>query len=343
MSTIVPVILCGGSGTRLWPRSRKARPKPFLPLVGKQSLFEETVSRFAGHEWFSAPVIVAGEAHRSLIEEQLGDMPARLLIEPVAKNTAPAIALAANLLDDDDVMLVCPSDHHIARPDAFRHAVRSAADLARDGWLVSLGITPTAPETGYGYLERGEPLDHGYRTARFVEKPDRPRAEEFLKQGGFLWNAGIFVFTAGRLREELARHRPEMAEAVAEAARGANISDMIVRPLAEPFARIEGESIDYAVMEATDRAALVEADIGWSDIGSWTSLHDARVQDEADNSVTGRAVLVDCQNVLVDSDGPRVSAIGLHDVVIVVDGDEVLVTSADGAQKVGKLAGAARQ
>ena len=343
MSNIVPVILCGGSGTRLWPRSRKQAPKPFLPLVGEDSLFRETLDRFVHEADFEAPIIVAGEAHRGLIEEQLGAAEAMLVIEPEAKNTAPAIALAAQLLADDDVMLVCPSDHHIAKPDAFRKAARSAADLAREGWLVSLGIVPTAPETGFGYLQRGDALGDGYRTARFVEKPDRARAEQFLADGGFLWNAGIFVFTAGRFREELALHRPAMARAVAEAGDGAAREGAVVRPAGAPFAAIEGDSIDYAVMENTGRAALVEADIGWSDIGSWTALHEALEKDGDGNSTRGRAELVDCRGVLVDSDGPRVSAIGLENIVIVVDGDEVLVTTAEGAQKVGKLHGASNQ
>jgi len=340
---IVPVILCGGSGTRLWPRSRKHRPKPFLPLLGERSLFEETLDRFAGDERFGVPVIVAGEAHRGLIAAQLGGREARLVIEPEAKNTAPAIALAAQLLDPDEVMLVCPSDHHIARTDAFRSAVGDAAGLAREGWLVSLGIVPTAPETGYGYLKRGPALGAGFATGRFVEKPDLAAAESFIADGSYMWNAGIFAFTAGKLLEELARYRPAMAAAVRDAVAGGFDDHWVFHPAAAPFAAIAGESIDYAVMEATDRAALVEADIGWSDIGSWTALKDAREGDDLGNVVKGTAELVDCRNVLIDSDGPRVSVIGLEDVIVVVDGDEVLVTSAAGAQKVGKLGGASGQ
>ena len=338
---IHPVILCGGSGTRLWPRSRPARPKPFLPLMGETSLFQETLGRFAGHAEFAAPVIVAGAAHRSLIEQQLGDAAgARLVVEPAARNTAPAIALAAQLLDPAAVMLVCPSDHHIARPDAFRNAVTEAAGLARAGWLVSLGIVPTVPETGYGYLRRGAPLGGGYVTERFVEKPDRATAEAFLADGGYLWNAGIFVFTAGRLLEELARHRPAMAEGVALAMADAREECGVVQPASVPFCAITGESIDYAVMEETDRAALVEAEIGWSDIGSWSALRAACPADEAGNVVRGPADLLECRDVMVDSDGPRVSVVGLEDVIVVVDGDEVLVTSAAGAQAVGRLPGA---
>lgn len=343
MGTIVPIILCGGSGTRLWPRSRRDCPKPFLPLLGDRSLFQQTLARFAGDDAFAAPIVVAGEAHRRLVEDQLGEASTRLIVEPQAKNTAPAIGLAAHLLDPDDVMLVCPSDHYIARPADFRASAQQAAALAAEGWLVSFGITPTGPETGYGYLERGEALGSGYRTARFVEKPDRRRAEQFLQSGNFLWNAGIFAFAAGRFRDELRRYRPDMATAVAEAARRAEIDSSTIFPAAEPFSNIEGESVDYAVMENTELAAMVTADIGWSDIGSWTALHAALGGDDEGNTVRGPAELVDCTNVLVDSDGPRVSAIGLEDVVIVVDGDEILVTTAASAQLVGKLSGASGQ
>lgn len=340
-STIVPVVLCGGSGTRLWPRSRPERPKPFLPLIGGSSLFEQTLARFDGQAGFAPPVIVAGVAHRALIEEQLGARDgARLVIEPAAKNTAPAIALAAHLLAPEAVMLVCPSDHHIARPDAFRQAVGEAAALAREGHLVSLAIVPDRPETGYGYLKRGAALGGGYVTRRFVEKPDHASAEAFLAEGGYFWNAGIFAFAAGQFLKELQAQRPDMAAAVAAAMARSTREGRTILPDAEPFVAITGESVDYAVMEATSHAALVEADIGWSDIGNWQALREARVADAQGNVASGKSELVDCRNVMVESDGPRVSVIGLDDVIVVVDGDEVLVTSAAGAQKVGKLSGA---
>ena len=343
---IVPVILCGGSGTRLWPRSRKARPKPFLPLLGERSLFQQTCDRFSQAPGFAAPIIVAGEAHRALIEQQLGeDSQARIVVEPAARNTAPAIALAAHLLESDDIMLVCPSDHHIANTDHFRDAAQAAARLASQGWLVSLGIAPGRPETGYGYLKRGEALETGFRTERFVEKPDIEQAEAYLADGGYLWNAGIFAFSAGFFLEELALHRPDMAALVAASANGAPSAGRAIHPQAEAFAQIAGESVDYAVMEATDRAALVDADIGWSDIGNWQALREARA-DSADangNMAHGTADLIDCANVMVESDGPRVSVVGLDNIIVVVDGDEVLVTSASGAQHVGRLDGANNQ
>ena len=334
---IHPVILCGGSGTRLWPASRKARPKPFLPLLGDRSLFRRTLDRCAP---FAGPVVVGGEAHPPLIEEGLAGDTARIMVEPAARNTAPAIALAAHLLPADSIMLVCPSDHFIADEDAFAHAVRDAAGLARDGYLVSLGIAADRPETGYGYIKRGAALGPGFVVEQFVEKPDAERAAQFLADGGYSWNGGIFVFRAGRLLEELAAHRPEMAGAVESAMRGARVEGQCVHPVSDPFAAIEGESIDYAVMEPTTRAAMVPVAMGWSDIGSWSALHDARGYDADGNSFTGPVDAIGCRDTLVQSDGPRVSVVGLRGVVVVVDGDEVLVASRDGAQDVGKLPGA---
>ncbi|MBK9012317.1 sugar phosphate nucleotidyltransferase [Novosphingobium sp.] len=344
-SPIVPVILCGGSGTRLWPRSRATCPKPFLPLVGDSTLFEATVARCADAEGFAPPLVVTGAAHLAHVEAQLGESPgAQVIVEPSARNTAAAIALAALRLPPDAVMLVCPSDHHIADPAAFRIAARAAAALAREGWLVSFGIEATAPETGFGYLQRGEAIGElGFRTARFVEKPDLERARGFIADGGYAWNGGIFAFRAGTFLEELAAHRPAIAAQARAAVAGGHQDGARFHPDAAVFAAIDSESVDYAVMENTARAALVPADMGWSDIGNWDALHAARERDEAGNSARGRAELVDCRNVLVETDGPRVSAIGLEDVVIVVDGDEVLVTTRAGAQLVGKLTGASSQ
>ena len=342
---ITPVILCGGSGTRLWPKSRQAKPKPFIPLIGKTTLFQETLSRCNDPARFAPPIVVTGADHASHVEAQLrASSEARLIVEPAAKNTAPAIALAALRLPEDAVMLVCPSDHHIADPDAFAEAAMTAAALAQDDWLVSFGIAATAPETGYGYLRRGEPIGDGaYRTAKFVEKPDLERAQQFVADGGYAWNGGIFAFRAGAFVEELGRYRPEMLAAVRDAVTGGSERARTFHPAASPFAKIEGDSIDYAVMEKTSRAAMVPVDMGWSDIGSWPALRDVLDGDAQGNVASASAELVDCRNVMAVSDGPRISAIGLEDVIVVVDGDEVLVTTADGAQKVGKLSGAASQ
>ncbi|MBV7265101.1 mannose-1-phosphate guanylyltransferase [Erythrobacter ani] len=346
---IHPVILCGGSGTRLWPVSRKDKPKPFLPLIGEQTLFEEAIGRVAGDDRFAAPIVVAGEQHIDLIEAQIATPSTagrghRLIVEPCARNTAPAIALAAAILPADDIMLVCPSDHHISDEAAFRAAALAAADLAADDWLVSFGIAPTHPETGYGYLHRGDPLPGGYRIARFVEKPDIERARSYLDSGEYSWNGGIFAFRAGFLLEELRAYRPEMADLVAQAVSQGSDEGSRFYPSAAPFGAIEGDSIDYAVMENTARAAMVPADMGWSDIGNWAALHDAMPDEQDEGNITrGTVDLDNCTKVMALTDGPRISAVGLDDVCIVVSGDEVLVTTREGAQRVGKLPGAMDQ
>ena len=344
MQQIHPVILCGGSGTRLWPRSRKHRPKPFLPLLGERTLFQQSLDRAAGTGRFAPPTIVAGSSHCGLIEEQAGEASgARLIVEPDAKNTAPAIALAAHALPANAIMLVCPSDHHIADEAAFRAGVEEAVALAAKDYMVAFGIAPTGPETGYGYIRKGAALALGHEVAQFVEKPDRATAERFLADGSYVWNGGIFAFRAGAFLAELEAHRPEMAALVAQAWAEAREDGWQVHPAAEPFARIAGESVDYAVMENTPRAAVVSADMGWSDIGNWDALMTARPNDADGNLVIGPADLADCRNVMVETDGARVSVVGLEDVIVIVDGDEVLVTSRAGAQKVGKLPGAAQQ
>ncbi|MCT2399783.1 mannose-1-phosphate guanylyltransferase [Novosphingobium mangrovi (ex Huang et al. 2023)] len=347
MPDIVPVILCGGSGTRLWPRSRATKPKPFLPLVGDCTLFEAAVARCPAERGFSPPVVVTGRQHLEHVEQQLGSAEgARIIVEPAAKNTAAAIALAANRLSEDAVMLVCPSDHHIGNAQAFVDAALAAADLAQDGWLVSFGIEATAPETGFGYLKRGEPVgEKGFRTAQFVEKPDLERAKAFLADGGYAWNGGIFAFRVKDFLRELAAHRPQIAAVVAEAVAKGNEDGPRFHPDAETFSGVESDSVDYAVMENTDRAAMVPANMDWSDIGNWDALHEALERDENGNTVRGNgsSELVDCCNVLVDTDGPRVSVIGLKDVIVVVDGNDVMITTVAGVQKVGKLDGAANQ
>lgn len=344
MAVIYPVVLCGGSGTRLWPRSRKQAPKPFLPLVGERTLFEATLGRCAHAGTFAAPIVVTGADHRGHVETQAAAFPGtQIIVEPMAKNTAAAIALAAERLPNDAIMLVCPSDHHIADVGSFREAACAAARLAEEHWLVAFGIEPTAPETGFGYIRRGAPLDGGFQIERFVEKPDLATAERFLADGDYSWNGGIFVFRAGTFLEELARHRPQIAEAVHAAVARGREDGAAFHPDASAFGEVESESVDYAVMENTTRAAVVPAAIGWSDIGNWQALRDARDGDDKGNRTRGRVELVDCRNVLAETDGPRISVIGLEDIAIVVDGDEVLVTTMAGAQKVGKLSGAVNQ
>ena len=342
---IHPVVLCGGSGTRLWPRSRAVMPKPFLPLVGNGTLFEATLARCPAAAGFADPIVVTGAAHLAHVEAQWpAGTGGETIVEPCARNTAAAIALAALRLPEQAIMLVCPSDHHIADAGAFQRAALAAARLAQDDWLVSFGIAATAPETGFGYLQRGAAIgDLGFQVARFVEKPDLERAKAFLADGGYAWNGGIFAFKVGTFLAELDTHRPDIARQAREAVAKGRADGTRFHPDAESFAAINSESVDYAVMENTGRAAMVPADMGWSDIGNWDALLEARDRDARGNSVRGRAELVDCRNVLVESNGPRVSVIGLDDVIVVVDGDEVLVTTRAGAQLVGKLGGAANQ
>ncbi|MWV26502.1 mannose-1-phosphate guanylyltransferase [Aurantiacibacter rhizosphaerae] len=342
MTKIVPMVMCGGNGTRLWPRSRKAKPKPFLPLLGDSTLFKATLARCADKAMFAPPLVVAGEAHIEHIRAQLSDG-GSVIVEPGARNTAPAIALAAARQPEDAMMLICSSDHHIQDTEAFRAAIVSAAKIAGEGQLVAIGIRPTAPETGFGYIQHGNEIAHGHKVKRFVEKPDLERAKAFLAEGDFSWNGGIFVFKAGAYMDELRRFRPDIVSLVEQAVSEGREDGNLFYPAAEPFLKIEGDSIDYAVMEKTQKAATVTADMGWSDIGNWKALYDEQEADHAGNLVRGDADLVDCENVYVDSDGPRVSAIGLKDVVIVVDGDDILVTTMDGARKVGKLPGAENQ
>lgn len=345
MSKITPVILCGGSGTRLWPRSRATMPKPFLPLVGDSTLFEATVLRCADQGRFTAPMVVTGAGHLAHVEAQLPQSGGEIIVEPAARNTAAAIALAALRLPPEAIMLVCPSDHHIADCESFVAAAEAAAALAEQDWLVSFGIEARAPETGFGYLKRGSAIGAGpgARVAQFVEKPDLARAQQFLDSGDYAWNGGIFAFRAGFFLAELERHRPDIAAAVRKAVALGHAEGHRFHPDPAAFAMIASESVDYAVMENTDRAAMVPADMGWSDIGNWEALHAARERDDAGNHVSGPAELVQCRNVLVDTDGPRVNVIGLENVMIVVDKGEILVTTAAGAQLVGKLHGAANQ
>ncbi|MET1755151.1 sugar phosphate nucleotidyltransferase [Novosphingobium sp. RD2P27] len=345
MNQLVPVILCGGSGTRLWPRSRASKPKPFLPLVGDKTLFEATLARCPASAGFAPPIVVTGAPHLGYVEAQSGDVPgSTIVVEPCARSTAAAIALAALRLPGDAVMLVCPSDHHIGDPEAFVRAAHTAAELAQEGWLVSFGIEATTPETGFGYIKRGEPINsHGFRTAQFVEKPDLRRAQAFLAEGIYSWNGGIFAFRVSDFLGELGTHRPAILQQVREAVESGTADGRQFHPEREAFAKAPSESVDYAVMENTQRAAMVPADMAWSDIGNWPALHAARERNEAGNCARGEVELVDCRNVLVDSDGPRVSVIGLEGVYVVVDGDDIMITTAEGAQKVGKLSGAVNQ
>ena len=346
--TITPIILSGGAGTRLWPLSRSLYPKQFLKLDSndKRSLLEATLQRLPQRHGYGAPVILANNDHRFLVSDSAKNMgvePAAIILEPVARNTAPAIAVAAVAAIDEDpeaILVVMPSDHVIRDEDGFRAAVKTAAEVAAGGRLVLFGITPDSPHTGYGYIRRGAPLeggDGGYRVDAFCEKPDRARAQQYLDAGGYLWNSGIFVLSAETYLNELKALAPEIYEAAREALDNAEADFGFLRLDAETFARSPNISIDYAVMEKTTAAAVLPLDVGWSDVGSWSSIWEVSPRDDKGNAVEGDAMLVDTESCLVRSERSLVATIGVKDLVIVDTPDALLVADKARSQEVSSL------
>ena len=345
MKQLYPVILSGGSGTRLWPASRPTYPKQLLALLTERSMLQETALRVRPGERFAAPLLIANNDHRFMIAEQLRLIdiePSAIVLEPVGRNTAPAIAAAALLLardDPDAIMLVLASDHQIADVTAFHAAIDTAARLAADGHLVTFGMRATGPETGFGYIRQGEPLGMagGYAVDRFVEKPDEATARRFLAAGDYTWNSGMFVFTAGRFLAELERLQPALLAACRRAVDRAASDLAFLRLEAESFAKAPAISIDYAVMEKTDKAAVVVCDIGWSDVGSWQSLWQVAARDGDGNAVYGDATLHDVANSYVRADHRLVTVIGVQDIVVVETADAVLVASKAASQEIRAL------
>ena len=343
---IFPVVLSGGSGSRLWPLSRTLLPKQFLPLVGGKTMLQETLLRLGGIAGLKGPVLVCNNDHRFLAAEQLreiGVTAAAQILEPAGRNTAPAVAVAALYVaetDADGIMLVLPADHLIGNVARFHEVVGKAASAAAKERLVTFGIVGREPETGYGYIERGAPLEKAadcYRVARFIEKPDEARAREFIASGRFYWNSGMFVFKASRYLEELGKYRRDILDA-AKAAWAASTRDLdFVRLHEKAFLASPAESIDYAVMEKTDDAVVVEADIGWSDIGSWTALWQAGQPDATGNVTVGDVHADDIHNCYVRAEHRLVAAVGVSDLVIVETADAVLVTHKDRSQEVKRV------
>ncbi|MBW3567184.1 MAG: mannose-1-phosphate guanylyltransferase/mannose-6-phosphate isomerase [Proteobacteria bacterium] len=351
MTTIVPVILSGGAGTRLWPVSREAHPKPFMKLQSGESLLQATYLRATGLEDVAQVLVVTNREYYfktkdelDAVAEQAGKGNVSFLLEPMGRNTAPAVALAARhvkeLVGEDAVMLVMPSDHMIADAEVFQSAVSAAVSAAKQGRLVTFGIVPSAPETGYGYIEAGKPLSGGVarEVARFIEKPDFHKAEQFLEQGGFYWNSGIFCFGVREILAAFATHAPDV-EAISEpawaASRATGSNTLHTMHIdAETFQQAPNISIDYAVMERADNVAVVPGDFGWSDVGSWRSFADMIAADENGNKVVGEAVLVDASDNYVNADGRLVAVVGVNDLVIVDTPDALLIGHREKTQKV---------
>jgi mannose-1-phosphate guanylyltransferase / mannose-6-phosphate isomerase len=342
---IHPVVLSGGSGTRLWPMSRTLYPKQLLTLLGRDSLLQQTVRRVVDDVRFAAPVLVANEEHRFIIAEQLREIavvPRGLLLEPIGRNTAPAACVAALVLSETEpnpLMLVMPSDHTIGDAEAFRAAVDLAATAASSGALVSFGISPERAETGYGYIRRGWMLETegAFTIAEFVEKPGPEQAKQYLASGEYVWNSGIFLFPARLYIDELERLRPAMVAACRRALTEGRQESDFIRLDKDAFSTCDSDSIDYAVMEKTRRAAVVPVAMGWSDIGSWDALWEMSGKDHKGNSIEGNVIAEDTRNCYLRSEAGLVAAIGIEDLVVVGTADAVMVAPRKRTQEVKTL------
>ena len=343
---LVPVILAGGLGTRLWPISRPDHPKPLIRLTGQLSMIQQTTMRAAAIPGAGDPVIVCGKAHYPPIVHQLieiGQPDHAALLEPVGRGTAPAAAAAALAVDEDDILLVMPADHTIKDVEAFVGAIGLAVDAARAGWLVTFGVTPDRPETGYGYIERGEPVGNlagTYRIVTFREKPDRPTARSYAESGRHSWNSGMFVFRAGTYLDELLTLSPEMVSRTEAAlAASTNHGETLLNrggALLDPdsFSACPAGSIDRTVMEHTRRGAMVPLEADWNDVGSWAALWDSGTKDESGNVASGPNHLRGVSSSYVSAHERPVVVIGLDGVIVVDSGDAVLVAAMDRAQDV---------
>lgn len=342
--TVTPVILSGGSGTRLWPLSWGNHPKQFLPLVSEKTMIQETLLRLNGLET-TAPIVSCNEAHRFLVAQQVGEVSAKkpmVLLEPVARNTVPAIAAAccAALKNDSDaVVIILPSDHVIADTAAFQKAVEIAAAQAMKGFLVTFGIVPTFPATGYGYVKTaGAQKDGAFTLEKFVEKPSLEKAQNYIASGEYSWNSGMFVFKASVFLDELKQFAPEMYRLSVASFENAKSDSDFIRLDKDAFEKIKGDSIDYAVMEKTKKGKVVKLDAGWNDVGSWTALWEIQQKDADGNVIKGDALLLDTARSYINAGKRTVAVIGLDDVVIVDSDDALLVAAKDKIQDVKKIA-----
>jgi len=334
---VIPVILSGGAGTRLWPLSRVRRPKQMLALLGSQSLLRMTARRVSDRPLYEAPMVVAPDEQADAGEAEVEEL-GKLILEPSARNTAPAIALAALNAPPEALLLVLPSDHLISEPAALDAAVRRAVPLAARGWIVTFGMKAERPETGFGYVERGPPLAEGVdAAASFIEKPDAARAQAFVDGGRHVWNGGIFLMRADVVVAGLERHAPPIIAAARASVDGQQVEGRRIRPGADAFADAPSLSIDYALMEKAQKVAVAPVAAGWSDVGSFAALHDAADKDADGNALSGDVLAIRTRDCLIRSEGPLVAALGVEDLVIVATGDAVLVARRGDSQRVREL------
>lgn len=336
MTKIVPVILSGGGGTRLWPLSTPEKPKQFLALTGAETMFQQTLRRVGQPHDFAPPLVVANGRHATIVREQMAEIgiaPGAIILEPCARNTAPAIALAALFSDPGDLLLVMPSDQVIQDVPAFHGAIEKAAVVVEQGWLATFGIAATSPETGYGYIQRGADIADGVQqVACFVEKPDATRAADMVAAGDYSWNGGIFLFRAGDFIDALAKFEPEMLAHARDAIAGARREDGLVHPDEAAFQACPSNSIDYAVMERAEKVAVAPVSMGWSDVGSWDALY------EIGGAHAGvLPVAIDTRDCLIRSDGIRVHTVGVSDLIIVASGNDILILPRGKSQDVRKI------
>jgi len=349
---LIPVVLSGGSGTRLWPLSRELYPKQLLPLVGQGTMLQETLSRLDGVADVSTPIIVCNEQHRFLVAEQLRQIKVSsraIVLEPIGRNTAPAVAIAAlsalatTAANEDPVLLVLPADHVILNVKAFQNAVQIGLKAAQAGKLVTFGIVPDKPETGYGYIKRGEGNGPEYPVAQFVEKPNATKAAEYIATGQYYWNSGMFMFRARTLQDELRAYAPDIIDACIKAFTQARHDLDFTRLSAEEFAVCPSNSIDYAVMEKTRHAVVVPLDAGWNDVGSWSALHEAIPADANKNVCIGDVIVDDSHGNYIHSTSRLIATVGLNDHVVVETKDAVLVARKDKVQDVKNIVNALKK
>lgn len=343
---LLPVIMAGGTGSRLWPLSRELYPKQFLSLHGESSMLQETLQRLSGTDTLD-PLVICNEEHRFLVAEQLRQIKKlshNIILEPVGRNTAPAIALAAlNAMtrNEDPVLLVLAADHVIEDTSVFHQVIVSATSYAQNGQLVTFGIVPTGPETGYGYIHRGRRIcdnpDTPFTVQRFVEKPDFATAQQYLSSGDYYWNSGMFMFRASRYLQELEKFRPDILDACRKAMAGSSVSDNFISIDEHEFTNCPDESVDYAVMEKTDSAVVIPLDAGWSDVGSWAALWEVNNKDSSGNALKGDTFLYNTHNCYINSEDQLVAAIGVDNLVIVNTKDAVLVAHKDQVQDVKRV------